>query len=147
MGNRRTGPVGVVNRFGDLVRLGGQRGIVSLGRNRTGRGDGENDAHGWATSGDGPHGPEPAAATLTNLRLTNSPKPNSANSRPNPDRFTPPKGNSGAVQAGWFTKTIPLSTWAATRRPRAVSAVKTAAPSPNEVSLASWIASASLSTT
>src|SRR5262249_32534984 len=123
MRDGRAGPVGVVNRLGDLVRLGRQRGIVRLGRDRTCWGDGEHHAHACRTSGAGPHGPEPAPATLTNLRLTNSPKPNPASSRPNPERLTPPNGNSGAVHAGWFTNTMPLSIWAATLLPRAVSSV------------------------
>jgi len=45
MGNGRTGLAGITDRFGALVRLGGQRGVVSLGRDRTGRGDGENEAY------------------------------------------------------------------------------------------------------
>ena len=43
--DRRAQVVGPLDRVGDLVRLGGQRRVVALERDRPGRGDGEDDAH------------------------------------------------------------------------------------------------------
>jgi hypothetical protein len=94
----------------------------------------------------GPQGGEPGGATLTSLWLTNSPNPSSESSRPKPELLVPPNGTSGAVHAGWFTKTMPLSICAAMARPRSRLPVDTDAPSPKRVALASLIASSSEST-
>ena len=47
--------------------------------------------------------------------LTNSSAPKRPSSRPNPDRLTPPKGNSAPSAPTALTNTMPASIWSATR--------------------------------
>src|SRR5207249_9297385 len=82
-------------------------------------------------------------ATHTVLTFTNSRRPYSDSSRPYPERFTPPNGSRGSDLTSPFTNTLPASISRATRSPRCVSRVHTAAPRPYDDALAMRIASPS----
>src|SRR5207248_1511354 len=77
------------------------------------------------------------------LILVNSRIPSTANSRPKPEDFIPPKGRRGSDETKVFTQQVPASIRCAIFSPRATSRVKTAAPNPNGESLAILIASSS----
>src|SRR5438477_1158921 len=69
-------------------------------------------------------------ATQTVLMSTNSLSPYSDSSRPYPESLTPPNGSRGSDFTSPLTKTEPTSSSRASRSPRAVSPVHTAAPRP-----------------
>ncbi len=77
----------------------------------------------------------------TVLMLTNSRIPNSLNSLPYPDCFTPPKGSRGSEAVIPFTNTIPESNSSTKRLRSAGSFVQTLLPRPKMVSFATRIAS------
>ncbi len=78
--------------------------------------------------------------------LTNSSMPNRPSSRPKPERFIPPNGNSTPSAPTPLMKTIPASILSAIRLACSESVVNTYEPRPNGVSLAICTASSSEST-
>src|SRR5271168_1191373 len=90
----------------------------------------------------GPPYQRPATAatpyfTQTVFIFVNSRIPLIDNSRPWPERFTPPKGTRGSDATIWLIKTIPASNSLMKRSRSAGSLVHALAPKPKRLSLAS----------
>src|SRR5580658_9653963 len=69
--------------------------------------------------------------------------PMSPSSRPYPEFLMPPNGSSASDQSMLLMNIMPVSTWLATRLPRAMLLVKTEPPNPKSESLASAMAASS----